>query len=245
MNAKLTIDIGNSRTKLAVFTGKSIQHIEYLDKLTISHIRRTIKKFDVSYVIVASVQHLTKSMSSFIGSSENIFLLSTEMKLPFEIKYKTPKTLGLDRLSGMAGAWSLFPRQNSLVVDAGTCIKYDIIREDAKYLGGNIAPGLTMRLKAMHLLTDRLPQVEPYERYLAMGTDTKSALQVGACTGALMEVRGFIEEYKKTFDKLNILLTGGDGHFFVNNLKTKIFAAPNLVLQGLNEILDYNVQKQG
>lgn len=244
MITRLTIDIGNSRTKLAVFQGKSIIHFESQNRLTVAQLRKTIKKFAISYVIVSSVRHLSKNMSAFIQAVDNIFLLTIDMEMPFEIMYRTPKTLGLDRISAIAGAWSMFPAQNSLVIDAGTCIKYDVISKDGKYLGGNIAPGLNMRLRAMHLLTDKLPQVEPYKRYLAMGTDTTSALQVGACTGALLEVRGFIAEYKKTFGKLNILLTGGDSHFFVNNLKTKIFAAPNLVLQGLNEILDYNVQKR-
>lgn len=166
------------------------------------------------------------------------------MDLPFVIKYRTPDTLGLDRLAGVAGAWSQYRNETSLVIDVGTCIKYDLITKKGEYLGGNISPGLQMRLKAMHLMTSKLPQVEPYERYEAMGTDTVSALQVGACTGAIHEIEGFIKEYKKMFGKLNILLTGGDSHFFVNKLKTKIFAAPNLVLQGLNEILDYNVQKR-
>jgi type III pantothenate kinase len=243
MSLRLTVDIGNTKTKIAVFEGKHMKHHDQIDKLTVAVLRKLIKKFGITYVIISSVLHLNKYMQAFIADHDDCFLLSHEMHLPFRIEYKTPQTLGLDRLAGVAGAWAQFPRQNSLVIDAGTCIKYDVITDEAAYKGGNIAPGLYMRLKAMHLLTNKLPQVDPYKRYLAMGNDTTTALQVGACTGALHEVEGFIREYKKTFGKLNILLTGGDALFFVNNLKTKIFAAPHLVLQGLNEILDYYVHK--
>ncbi|MCB0687046.1 MAG: type III pantothenate kinase [Saprospiraceae bacterium] len=243
MAARLTVDIGNSRTKLGVFNDKSLQHVEILDKLTVTYLKKVMNNFSVSYVIVSTVQHLSRYMAKLVNESDHIFLLSPFMHLPFQVAYKTPETLGLDRLAGAAGAWSLFPRQSSLIIDAGTCLKYDLVSEKGVYLGGNISPGLHMRLKSMHLLTDKLPQVEPYKRYQAMGVDTTSALQVGAGTGAIHEIEGFIQEYKKMFGKLNILLTGGDSHFFVSKLKTKIFEAPNLVLQGLNEILDYNVQK--
>ncbi|MCL4118251.1 UNVERIFIED_CONTAM: hypothetical protein GTU68_012152 [Idotea baltica] len=214
--------------------------MEESKSLNVPTIVRLRKKYGASYVIVSTVKHLTKRMLEYIERDPTCFLLSPFMKLPFSISYKTPETLGLDRLAGIAGAWARFPKGNSLVIDAGTCIKYDLITSDGSYLGGNISPGVRMRLEAMHLLTSKLPQVEAPERYERVGTDTASALQVGACTGSAYEMGGFITDYKKMFGKLNILLTGGDSHFFVNHLKTKIFEHPHLVLEGLNEILDYN-----
>ncbi|MBK8502785.1 MAG: type III pantothenate kinase [Saprospiraceae bacterium] len=240
---RLAVDIGNTRTKFAVFKGTVLEHTDQIKHLSLRLLQDLVLQFGISYVIISSVRHLAKNMTFFIDKDPRFFLLTHNMRFPFQVAYKTPETLGLDRLASVAGAWAIFPNQNSMVVDAGTCIKYEIITKDGIYRGGNIAPGLRMRLEAMHLLTSKLPHVEPFERYETMGTDTTSALQVGACTGAIHEVQGFMTEYKKTFSKLNILLTGGDSHFFVNNLKTKIFEAPNLVLQGLNEILDYNVQK--
>jgi type III pantothenate kinase len=240
---RLAVDIGNTRTKFAVFSGTVLEFTDQIGHLSVRLLHDLLNQFDVSYVIISSVKHLARSMSSLINRDSRFYLLAHNMRFPFQVAYKTPETLGLDRLASVAGAWAIFPRQNSMVIDAGTCIKYEIITKEGIYRGGNISPGLRMRLEAMHLLTSKLPHVEPIERFEAMGTDTTSALQVGACTGAILEVEGFMKEYKKTFGKLNILLTGGDSHFFVNNLKTKIFEAPNLVLQGLNEILDYNVQK--
>lgn len=240
MHQKLAIDIGNTRTKVAAFAGKELVEVEESRTMNVPTLLKLRKKYGAAYVIISSVKHLTKKMKSFIEESPTCFLLSPFMKLPFTIDYKTPETLGLDRLAAVAGAWARFPKKNSLVIDAGTCIKYDLITSNGAYLGGNISPGVRMRLEAMHLLTNKLPQVEPPERYERVGTDTRSALQVGACVGAMYEMEGFISNYKKTFDKLNILLTGGDSQFFVNHLKTKIFTHPHLVLEGLNEILDYN-----
>jgi type III pantothenate kinase len=244
MDRRLAVDIGNTRIKIAVFSGKNLIHSGFVERLTVPALEKIIDEQQVTYVIISSVRHLTRRMVRFIEKNDRVYLLSVIMALPFSIEYTTPQTLGLDRLASVAGAWSLFPDQNSMVIDAGTCIKYEIITKQGIYKGGNIAPGLHMRLKAMHLLTSKLPHVPPYERYEAIGTDTVTALQVGACTGAIHEMEGFIADYKKIFGKLNILLTGGDRLFFVNKLKTEIFEAPNLVLQGLIEILDYNVQQQ-
>lgn len=242
MAIKLAIDIGNTRCKVAVFDDKDLVAREVLPGISLSELKEFRQKFNPEYIILASVRHLPNELQSYIEVTERTFLLSHRMALPFEVKYQTPETLGLDRLAAAAGAWSLFRNQNSLVVDAGTCIKYELISQEGVYHGGNIAPGIRMRLLAMHSFTSKLPHVEPLQRHMSVGVDTTTALQVGACTGALHEVMGFIEEYKKTFGNLNILLTGGDALFFVNNLKTEIFDAPNLVLQGLNEIVDIHVQ---
>jgi type III pantothenate kinase len=162
-----------------------------------------------------------------------------------ENKYKSPATLGLDRLAGIIGARTLFPDKNCLVIDAGTCITYDAINKDGVYEGGSISPGLKMRLKAMHNFTRRLPEVELVEYDDWQGYDTKSAMLSGVLNGAIEEVKGFIEIYNSKYSKLHVILCGGDSIFFDNRLKNSIFAhalktEPNLVLIGLNEVIQQN-----
>lgn len=214
-----------------------------MGELHVPAISKLIESQNAAYVILSSTRHLTKRMAKFFSSNQAYFILSPDLELPFLIDYETPETLGQDRIALVAGAWSKFPRQNSLIIDVGSCITYDLIREDGHFLGGNISPGVQMRLDSMHHFTDQLPQVSLSKDPLGFGVNTISALQVGAQLGAVMEIEGFINLYKERLNKLNILLTGGNAHFFVNRLKTRIFAAPHLVLQGLNEILEYNVQK--
>ena len=240
---RLTIDQGNTNTKWATFSGKEILGHGRLRGLTLQKLRALVKKQNAQYVILSSTKHLTKSMVSYFVEHENHYILSEKLQFPFVINYETPSTLGKDRVAAIAGAWSLFPSQNSLVIDAGSCVTYDLITAEGLYLGGNISPGVYMRLKAMHEFTSMLPLVKPDDQVLDMGIDTTTALQVGAQVGAAYEMAGFIDQYLEKLNKLNILLTGGDAHFFVNRMKTKIFTSPHLILQGLNEILEYNVQK--
>ena len=129
-----------------------------------------------------------------------------------------------------------------LVIDAGTCITYDFIDSEGIYHGGNIAPGINMRLKAMFTFTESLPLVERKKLVSPIGKDTNSSLLTGGQLGAMLEMEGFIKLYKDKFGPLNVILTGGDANYFANKMKTKIFVNSNLVLVGLNQILNYNVQ---
>lgn len=242
MAVTLAIDVGNSRVKYGVFHGDVMAHEGLATKWHKPALLSLIKKFGASHVILSSTRHLTTEMQAFFKKNDNYLLLDNDTELPFHNTYQSPRTLGKDRIASVAAASCIHQGESSLIIDAGTCITYDVLDATNTYLGGNISPGLTMRLEAMHQMTDRLPQVGLSDRSLTMGIDTITAMQVGSQMGALYEMEGFIENYSKTFRKLNILLTGGDAPFFVKRLKTKIFASPHLVLQGLNEILNYNVQ---
>ena len=240
---RLAVDQGNSRTKWALFNHRELVRSGELGILNVPVLQNLVKMQKAKYVILATTKHLSKRMTQLFDSQQNYLILSHKVELPLVIDYLTPDTLGQDRIALAAGAWALFPKQNSLIIDAGSCITYDIVNKEGHFLGGNISPGVEMRLLSMHHFTDKLPHAKKIEDPLTMGNTTISALQVGAQMGALMEIEGFINLYNQKLNKLNILLTGGDAHFFVNRLKTRIFAAPQLVLQGLNEILNCNVQK--
>ncbi len=241
MQRCLAIDVGNTRIKYAFFENGHLGETGMIDVLDVKTLEKFWHEKSVKYIILSSVRHLSKEIEEVIVENPDILVLNSDTNLPFENRYQTPDTLGKDRVAALAGAMAIFPGDHSLVIDAGTCITYDILEGGLIYLGGNISPGLNMRMKAMHDYTDRLPQVEVAERLPFIGEDTSSAMQVGGQQGAVLEMEGFIKIYKEKFGKLNILLTGGDASFFVKRMKTEIFAAPNLVLQGLYEILRYNV----
>ncbi|MBK7409977.1 MAG: type III pantothenate kinase [Saprospirales bacterium] len=144
-------------------------------------------------------------------------------------------------MAAAAGAWALFPGKRCLIIDAGNCITCDVLSKEGIFLGGNISPGIDMRLKAMHTFTARLPLVPrgPMEHWIGHSTD--SALRNGAQWGALWELTGLIDHCEAGFDEIIVVLTGGDADFFVKHLKRKIFANPDLVLVGLNKILTHYV----
>ena len=238
----LTIDIGNTFIKLGVFEQdnlifKSIWEawdFQQLSDLTTNHF---IKK-----IIYSSVRDIPHPIVDWMQNHFFCIQLTATTPLPIKNLYQTPQTLGKDRLAAIMGAHHLYSETNCLVIDAGTCITYDFLMASEDYLGGNISPGIEMRLKAMHHFTARLPLVKMGQLTHKIGNTTESALRIGAQWGICLEIEGYAEWYQKQFGQINVILTGGDANFLVKNLKTEIFVQPNLVLIGLNKILNYNVK---
>ncbi len=158
---------------------------------------------------------------------------------PVKSAYRTPLTLGVDRLANAAGAWRMFPGRAALAIDLGTCITYDLVDAAGVYHGGAIAPGLRMRLKAMNAYSARLPLLEPVAAPEPWGQDTAASLASGAQLGVLFELKGFVAQARHEFPDLAVVLTGGDALWFTRALKSGIFAHPSLTLEGLYAILDH------
>ncbi len=235
----LAIDIGNTRVKLGVFDGSSMIDKIIAESDDVPLIEHVFKKYQIKDVIVCQTgeRKFEKEELSYEGKW---YELSDKLPLPILIKYKTPETLGRDRIAAVIGAHQKFGSVASLVVDMGTCITYDLIDAEGVYWGGNISPGLHMRYRAMDEFTHALPLVDPPESVdQLMGLSTNQALQYGGKTGILFELEGYIEALRKVYDGINIILTGGDAYYFVGSTKKGIFVVPDLVLFGLQKILRY------
>ena len=189
-------------------------------------------------IIVSSVVNQTIDLSKL--SINRVIYLDENTELPIINDYETPKTLGNDRLANAVAANSLNPNQNSLVIDMGTCIKYDLINSKGIYLGGNISLGLTMRYKALNHFTDQLPLLNPSNFKNTHGIDTESSIRCGIELAIEHEINGFIDRYTTEFKPLTIFMTGGDLKYFDKSFKNDIFANSDLTLIGLNEILRHN-----
>jgi type III pantothenate kinase len=240
----LIIDIGNTSVKLAQFQDKEVlQHWRWpnLDEVKLLGL---IKRKKIKQVALSSTRGIDEAVLESIKSEVPVLVLDATTPLPIVNKYKTPKTLGKDRLAAVVAAHDLYPGKNCLVIDAGTCITYDLITKNGEYLGGGISPGLDMRFKAMHTFTAKLPLVKRKKEVSLIGNTTESSLQSGGALGAAIEVAGFIAAYRKKHSQLNVILTGGDANFLANSLKTKIFVHQHLVLRGLNKIVIYNAGKK-
>ena len=237
----LVIDIGNTWVKFAIFKNQKLVIDQKTEASTfLLKIKEVFKAFPkIDNAILSSVKKLDREVA-VLSLFCRVHVLSNKSKIPFKNKYATPKTLGVDRLAVVTAAFYTNPRRNTLVIDAGTCITYDIINAHGEYLGGAISPGLSMRYSAMHNQTDGLPLLQIEELTDFIGTSTKGSMHGGVINGTIQEVDGVIKQYEEHFKDLTVILTGGDAHFFAKRLKNSIFANSKFLLEGLNYLLEYN-----
>lgn len=239
----LVIDIGNSRVKYGIFSDDKLRLERTSEQLLRDDIFQLATNHKLENIIYSSVAaDLPDDLREGLESNFQLLQLNQQLPLPFVNAYDTPATLGKDRLAAAAGALHWYTGSTCLIVDAGTCITLDVLRADQVFLGGNIAPGVRMRLQAMHEQTARLPLVEPEAPPQIWGTTTTTALQNGAVLGAALEVEALAQRLSRQWPDLKVVLTGGDASLLANSLECKIFVHSNLVLWGLNKILSYNVE---
>jgi type III pantothenate kinase len=238
----LVIDIGNTRIKLALFNDHDLMFNVPLDELKIDQLQILLDEYpQLNKAILSSVREYPDEIRKFLSSSFEQFIeFSQQTPVPIINLYKTPETLGYDRLAAAIGASFLFPGENLLVIDAGTAITYDVITKSNEYLGGNISPGLETRFKALNHFTGKLPLVAPQMEFQTLGRDTESAIRAGVQLGIIFEAEQTIKYFNTIYEKLKVILTGGDADFFDKKLKSTIFVQFNLALFGLNKVLEYN-----
>lgn len=237
----LIIDVGNTRIKLAVFKNSELIHTESItNKYLVDKAAVLIKKFGCTNAIISSVGSIKKTQIEALQTEVSLIKLDYKTKIPFKSNYATPKTLGVDRIALVSSAISNFPKRNVLVIDAGTCITYDFVDASGIYEGGAISPGIEMRYKSLHKFTNGLPLLNPTYINELIGNSTESSIHLGIIIGVISEIDSFINQYRKKNKDLTVVLTGGDTNFLSNRLKNGIFANPNFLFEGLNNILTYN-----
>lgn len=202
---------------------------------------KIIKKYNPENVLISSVRRGIGKIVELSTRTTNTIVLNHNTPLPIKSLYKTPQTLGVDRMASVVGAKFLYENKNNLVIDLGTCITYDLLDNEGTYHGGGISPGVDMRLKAMHKFTSKLPLIAVKGDPELIGKTTKECMLSGAVNGTIAELEGIINRYRQFFEDLNIIFCGGAAFFFESKIKDDIFAIPNLVLVGLNQILRFNL----
>lgn len=232
----ILVDSGSSVTKSAeVIAGEVVNREKWKSP------QELIQQYHDHAFVVSSVRkNLTELRTVFKG--ERDIVLDHTTKIPITLAYETPETLGPDRIALAVGANHMFPNQDNLIIDVGTCVTFDVIDRNGNFKGGTIAPGLTMRMKAMAQMTKSLPDISEEwqsintQRY---GKTTKQSLLNGSFGGLLHEIKGMIETVKEDFASINIILTGGDANFFDSRIKAHIFAGSKIVEIGLYRIWKY------
>lgn len=242
----MIIDRGNTAVKLAVVEEDLVLETVRADELSLEEACRLAEKYKICGAIYCSVRGIdARFAESFSRMTDAPLLIVTHRTaFPIGISYRTPETLGLDRVSACVGATALFPGESLLVVDAGTAITSDIVNKEGYFCGGNISPGLGLRFRSLHEFTSKLPEVSVEGDFLTFGVDTETAIRGGVLRGVISEIMTETFDAEKDFDTKKLILTGGDGEFLLEFLEhacdLEIIYEPDLMAIGLSRIFHYN-----
>jgi type III pantothenate kinase len=238
----LILDVGKSSIKAGLYSGSILQRHQVYHHMTIETLSLFLQGTKTKHAIVSTVGEPEGiPMKDLRHLFPDLLELNHHTALPFLNQYKTPASLGYDRIAGVAGALAEFPGQPILVIDAGTAITFDFLSPEGRYPGGNISPGLSLRFKSLHQFTSRLPWVEYQPGVPLIGHSTEEAILAGVVQGVVFEIEGYISALSLQYPDLAVVLTGGDAPRLANRIKKAIFASPFLVLNGLNLILQHNL----
>ena len=236
----LTLDIGNTQSKLAVFNNSLVVVKTFDSEFIIDEIDSFLLLYpSIKNLIVCSVTDITLNLEKY--NFNNVHFVSSSSNIPFENLYLSKDSLGNDRIALVSSASISYPGKNVLIIDAGSCITYDFINDKNQYLGGAISPGLNMRYKSLNEFTSKLPLVSFESSDKLIANQTIDSINVGVANGVVFEIEGFVRQYLSEYDNLTVILTGGNSDFLSNQLKISIFANQNFLLEGLNNLIKLNI----
>ncbi|MDE6266260.1 MAG: type III pantothenate kinase [Muribaculaceae bacterium] len=244
MQHYLTIDRGNTALKAVVWDGETVIWQETVSNVSRTHLTEIKKNYNPVKValctVVANDYTLIGYLHQLFGE-KNVLILSASTPLPIKILYSTPETLGSDRIAAAVGAWGVNPDSSSLIVDIGTAVTYDYVNKEGEFVGGNIAPGIGLRLKALNRFTGKLPMIDSRGETPLLGVSTETAMRSGVVNGIKAEILFYLSQLPSD---TRLIITGGWGADIARMLEpVKATVIPGLVSSGLNRILLYNENK--
>jgi type III pantothenate kinase len=248
MIGNLTIDNGNTSVKVAFFIGTQVVATNRFMRRDVRLLERFISSYKPDTAVVCSTASTAASqrIEQLVDQRcRRVLHLTHETPLPIRLGYSTPQSLGRDRIATATGAWTIAQRLDNqsdvLVIDAGTAITYDLVTSDGCFVGGNIAPGVSLRFKSLHEHTGRLPLIDTDGDTPVVGYDTSTAIRSGVMLGILGEIRSYMADLKLSHPNLMVFITGGDGKMLHTRLGDKdIIYNEHLAAEGLNRIHLYN-----
>ncbi|MDO4758941.1 MAG: type III pantothenate kinase [Rikenellaceae bacterium] len=240
---RLLIDIGNTRAKVAVADAEgNIEVVGEQVELAKSALAEVVATYGVEAALISSTRGDAAQWAMQLRElGIEAVALDAATPLPIEIAYRTPETLGRDRVAAAVGAATRFADRNCLVIDFGTAITIDLVTAEGEFLGGMISPGMESRFRALHDYTQALPLCEATDAEISVARTTREAIEQGVMNSVQFEIEGYIARFSAIYADLCVIVTGGGAKYFVKRIKNAIFAEPNLVFCGLNQILDYNL----
>ena len=244
----LTLDIGNTNIKAGVFKGEDLEdHIIFAD---ITLLKSVLKKHAISSIAISSVvpektELIVKELSE--NYSFNPFIINNDCKFNLKIDYKTPETLGIDRICSAEGAFilcsnSLIAGTYLLIIDFGTATTINIVKYPNIFAGGLIAPGVNTMFKSLTAQTSQLPDLTIDNYNFIIGDDTHSSIASGVINSAVGLIEKVVSHINNLDDCSNLIIyaTGGMADKLQKFLSNKIIYDEFLVLRGIRSLYELN-----
>jgi len=237
----LVVDIGNTSVKTALFDGKELVTI---GRSGTEEMRKNISiitsNHKIENIIISSVaSDPSELIEELKEEGFRVHHLTGMSNFPFKSEYKTPETLGVDRLAAAAGGVFHFGNANMLIIDAGSALTFDLVAGSI-FRGGTISPGMEMRFKALHTFTGRLPLCSFASDFSFPASGTTDAIAKGVMRGIIFELNEYIRTFSNSHSNPVTILTGGDSMQLSGLIKGDFVILPNLVLEGLNYLIELN-----
>jgi type III pantothenate kinase len=248
MNA--AIDAGNTRIKVGIFEDESLVETIIFPSHPIQNLYSFLAARTFENCIISSVIDLPPHIINYLRmKSDHLFEFETQNRLPIENKYKSPQTLGKDRLALAVGGSAKYPGKDVLIISAGTCITYNFVSAKGAFMGGAISPGMRMRFGAMHDDTAALPlitenETETDKPISMIGNNTEASILSGVVNGIKYEIEGFVNQFSRKYKSCAVILSGGDARYLADKLSIETDVEPDLALIGLNLILKFNAPEK-
>lgn len=234
---KITIDVGNSQTKLARFDANGLIEIESFPTrpgMTTSLGGLSFKGLE-AVGICSVVPAVNDELNAFFSDEFGVesFWCTPDFDWPFTVRLKSPETVGADRLANVMGAVKKHPG-SAIILDMGTFLTADVYLESQGFVGGVIFPGYELCAQVSHQRSAKLPEFDLAKPAFVVGDETQAALQAGHYHGYLSLVEGLVARIKKEQGaELPVLATGGLVDHFYKDFTFQVTWDRALTLEGI------------
>ncbi len=243
----LTIDVGNTTTGGAIFSGNRIISKNKLltpQEITVLFLKSLVKKDcrdSISAVSVSSVvpfvdESLKRSVKELFGVEPYFTDYTTETGI--RLKIDKPEEMGADRIADYIGALSIF-QPPFIVVDSGTATTFDVINKEKEYIGGSIFPGIELSIKSLAQNTAKLGMIKFGIPDSIVGTNTETSIRAGIYYNYIGGLSFMIKEYRKVIgENAKVVATGGLTKYFEGKIPDIDIYEPDLIYLGLKKIYE-------
>lgn len=243
----LAIDIGNTNIKAGIFDRQKL-----LDHFIASNFSEIISSLGSCNITAASISSVvpekTKLIYEGVKSSFDCkpFIITNNVKFNLKVKYKTPETLGIDRLCSVEGALLSYENLDTgtylITIDFGTATTINIVKYPKLFIGGLISPGIKTLFHSLNKQTSQLPELTIDKYKSLIGDDTLTSIASGVVNSTIGLIDKTIKSLLEFSDCKEVIVyaTGGMAEKLQSYLEQDVVYDKHLVLRGISAIYDLN-----